>query len=158
MSGWLREQIVRLGTGNKVEREAAYQARRSFAHAAEVGPHEIAADYGAACDATLPEVAHLFASGFASPQFIDIAAQAAEEGFVLHLAIERQTNGITFEGVREIAAEWGPWPLADGEKTTQEIAEALADRNPELDRAVVIAAALLGFEEHLERLRASTEG
>ena len=158
MSGWLREQIVRLGTGNEVEREAAFQARRSFAFAAETGPHQIAADYGAAADATLPQIAHAYAVASAPAPFIDLAAQAAEEGFVFHLAVERQTAGITFEGVREIAAEWGPWPLCEGERTAGEIAESLADRNPELDRAVVIAAALLGFEEHLERLRASLEG
>jgi uncharacterized protein YegP (UPF0339 family) len=147
MSGWLREQIVRLGSGNETEREAALHARRAFAYAAQVGPYQIAADYGAASDATLAQIAHGFATGAGFPlRFVDLVAQSAEQGFVFYLSARSEMKGITFEGVREICAEWGPWPLAEGERTAREIADALADRNPELDRPTVIAAALLGTE------------
>ena len=158
MNDQLHERIIRLSQGTRTEREGAAVAERAFAYAADAGPHRIAADHGATVNATLPEIAHRFALDTAPRPFVDLAAVAAEAGFYEYLALERRVAAVTFDGVREVCAEWGPWPFWDGERTVRAIAEAIADNNPDLDRAVVITGALEGFDEHLERLAASLEG
>jgi hypothetical protein len=158
VTGDLHAQIIRLSRGTRIEREGAKVAERTFLYAAEAGPHRIAADHGASVDASLPEVAHRFALDTVPRPFVDLAATAAEAGFNEYLAVERKLAAVTFEGVREICAEHGPWPFWDGEPTARAIAEAIADQNPDLDRLTVITGAIEGFDEHLERLAASLEG
>lgn len=144
----LNRRLQTWRSGSLKEREAARVAEAVFDSAIEVGPWQVAADYGLPADADLPLIAHVYATQEAPPPFIDVAAEFAEFGFRRYAAFEQAEYLLHAEAMRELCAAVGPWAMGLG-ATTGEIAASLVEQNPDAPPDAVIDGAMQGFDENL---------
>lgn len=122
----------------------------AYSVAQVIGPHQLAADFGASQGATLPEIAHRYAAAIYAGPFVEAASQGALAGL---MAYHEGDHGQDFQAVREACALAGPFAFHEGGCNTREVAEEIAETLPELDHDAVLDGAMLGFQEWLEALR-----
>jgi hypothetical protein len=145
----LNNRLRVLQQGSPRQRQAARIGQAVYETASQIGPHQIAADYGLPPDADLPLIAHVYATQEAPPPFIDVAAEFAEYGFRRHEAFEQAEYLLHAEAMRAICAEHGPWAMGMPGTTIGEIAMALAEQNDDCPAEAIFDGAMQGFAENL---------